>query len=773
MRKYGFGQSVRRAEDPRLLTGRGRFTADIDLPGQTWGVVLRSPHAHAGIAGIDVAAARAAPGVLTVLTGDDAAADGLGGFPTLDGMGAAEGAAQPPPPRPVLAAERVRFVGEPVAFLVAETLSQAQDAAELVAVEYEPLPAVTDTAAALAPDAPQIWPQVPGNLAVDFRAGDAAATEAAFARATHRVRLPLINNRVMGTPMEPVAAIGDYHAGEGRYTLHCPSQGVHVVRKVLAEEVLRIPGWALRVVTGDVGGGFGVRVFAIPEHALVLWAARRAGRPVKWVAGRTETMLADVHARDHVTAAELALDSEGHLLALRVDTIAALGAYLSADGRDVPTRGYAASITGIYDLPLFSLRTRAVHTNTVPTDAYRGAGRPEAMYVIERLVDAAAAALGIPGDALRRRNLVPPTAMPFTTAPGEEIDSGDFPANLESALDLADADGMPARKAAAAARGRRRGLGMAVYMKINGGMPDELAEARFDSGGGLTILIGTQSNGQGHETVYAQLAADRLGVPFESVRVVQGDSDRIAHGRGTGGSCALSVGGSAVVMVADKVIAAGQRFAAHLLEAAEADIAFADGAYLVAGTDRTVGMTEVARAAFRPGPHTAALGFGLAERHLYLPRGKTFANGCHVCEVEVDPETGQVAILAYTVVDDYGRIMNPMLVDGQVHGGVAQGVGQALLESCAYDAGSGQLLSASFMDYALPRAADLPRFTIAYNEVPCATNPLGVKGVGEAGTTGSMPAVVGAVADALAPLGIRHIDMPLTPERVWRAIHGR
>jgi carbon-monoxide dehydrogenase large subunit len=770
--KYGFGQSVRRSEDLRLLMGCGRFTDDIVLPRMTAAVVLRSPHAHAAVRGIDAEAARAMPGVLAVLTAADAAADGLGPLRVVDTTKNRDGSAPFTPRRTILAESRVRYVGEPVALVVAGTEAEARDAAEAIEVDYESLPAVGDTEGAMREGAPLIWPEAPRNRAVEWEAGDRAATERAFAASSRTVRLALVNNRVNGTPMEPAAAIGDYEPGEGRYTLYAPSQGVHGLRETLTRDVLAVEERRLRVVTPDVGGAFGLREAAFAEHGLVLWAARRLGRPVKWCATRAESMLADPHARDHVTEAEIALDAEGRFLAVRVHTIGNIGAYASAHGRTVPTDGYAAGITGLYTVPVFHVSVDVVFTNMMMTDAYRGAGRPEAIYVIERLADAAAAELGIAREEIRRRNLIPESAMPYRTATGEVYDSGEFERNMTEALKAADAAGFDARRTAARARGRLLGLGLSTYVKINGGMPNELAEIRFESGGGLAVIIGTQTNGQGHATSFAQLVADRLGVPFESVTLIQGDSENVPYGKGTGGSSALSVGGAALAGAIDKVILSGRKIAAHLLEAAEADVRFESGRYTIAGTDRSVGMSEVAAASFRAGPWSAEIGFGLAERALYLPRGKTFANGCHVVEVEVDPETGRTEILRYTIVDDMGRLLNPMLVLGQIHGGLAQGLGQAMSESCAYERETGQFLSATFMDYCLPRAADIPDVTIAFNEVPCTTNPLGVKGVGEAGTTGAMPAIVSAVVDALRDFGVRHLDMPLTPERVWRAIRG-
>ena len=769
--RFGFGQSVLRSEDPRLLTGRGRFIEDMSAPGQAYLVILRSPHAHAEITAIDTAAAREVPGVLAVLTGEDVKADGFKGLQTDDGFKNRDGSESFAPPRPVLAQDRVRFSGEPVAIVIAESEDAARDAAELVDVSYEALPCVVSVRDATADGAPLLWDDAPGNISIDWDIGDAAAVERAFAKAAHVVDVELESNRVIGFPMEPIAALGNFDVEEGRYTLHAPSQGVHKVHALIAE-VMNIPKHSLRVVTPDVGGGFGVRVSALAEHVLVLWASKRVGRPVKWVGTRGETMLVDPHARDHWTLASLALDADGKMLAVRADTLAALGAHVAPNGRRIPTKSYAAGITGLYTIPHAHLRVRAIFTNTVPTEAYRGAGRPEALYVIERLTDLAAQKLGLTREEIRKRNFIPPSAMPYTTPTVETFDSGDFARNLTDALANADATSIARRKEEARKRGKRLGIGISAYVKINGGSPDEMAEIRFSAGGSVAVIVGTQTNGQGHATSFAQLVADRLGVPFESIQLVQGDSDQVPYGNGTGGSSFLSVGGSAVNGAIEKVIESGKRIAGHLLEAAPADLTFATGRYTIAGTDRSVPMTDVARAAFRAGPWSQETGFGLAERMFYQQKGKTFANGSHVCEVEIDPETGGLEVVRYTIVDDVGRIMNPMLVLAQVHGGLAQGLGQALLEHTAYDADSGQLLAGSLMDYCLPRASDFPNLEISFNEIPCTTNPLGVKGVGEAGTTGSMPALVGAAVDALAEYGVTHLDMPLTAERVWRAIHN-
>ncbi len=763
MGEQGFGQSIRRSEDARFLTGAGRYTADIDLAGQARACFLRSPHAHADIASIDTGAARAAPGVIAVLTGDDAVADGLGDIPCRDRLVNRDGSDPISPPRPMIVRRRARYLGEPVAIVVAETEDQARDACELVEVDYAPLDAVGDIAAATAAGAPLVWDDAPGNLSLDWAAGDADATERAFAAAAHVTRLDLVDNRVMVMPMEPVAALGAWDPAAEHYTLHAPSQGVHMLRRELAEPVFGLPESAMTVVTPDVGGGFGMRSMAIPEQALVLWAARRTGRPIKWVAERGEAMLSDLQARDRVTRAELALDADGRILAIRSETLGNNGAYAMPYGRGCFTGGFAEAITGAYDIPTHYVAVKVIFTNTMMTDAYRGAGRPEGIYVVERLIDAAAAELGIAPAELRRRNLVPAAAMPFDTGTGVKYDSGDFARNLDDALALAGLGDIAARKTAARDAGKRYGVGLSAYVKINGGSVDEMADLTFDEDGMLTVAIGTQSNGQGHETAYAQMAAGHLGVPFESVRVVQGDTRRVSYGKGTGGSSALSVGGVALVRAADKIIETARGLAAESIEAAAADMTFADGVFTVAGTDRGITLAEVAKAA-------AGRGAPLADSAHYIAEASTFANGCHVCEVEVDVETGAVAIVGYTSVDDIGRVLNPMIAEGQVHGGIAQGVGQALCEEARYDAHSGQLLSGSLMDYCLPRADDLPNIAVAFNERPCTTNPLGVKGVGEAGTTGALAAVVNAVVDALGEYGVRHVDMPLTSEKVWRAI---
>ncbi len=648
----------------------------------------------------------------------------------------------------------------------------ARDASELIEIDYEPLPATVDTAHALDPGRPPVWDEVRGNLCFDWELGDRAAVERAMAEARHRIGVGLVNNRIVVNSMEPRGAIGEYDAGEDAYTLWSSTQGSHFLRNLLAESVFHIPENRIRVVTGDVGGGFGMKLFLYPEHILVLWAAKKLGRPVKWTPERSDAFVTDTHGRDNVARLELALDEELRFLALSVENIANMGAYLSNFAPEIPTASGAVMFSGVYAIPAIHVGVKGAFTHTVPVDAYRGAGRPEAAYALERLIDVAARRLGVAPAELRRRNFIGPEAMPYATPLGLIYDSGAFGHNMEDALAAADTTGFAARREMARSRGRLRGLGHAVYIEQSGGGPDEFAELRFDPSGTLTMLMGTQSSGQGHQTAYAQLAAERLGLDLDRIRVLQGDTNAVGFGRGTGGSRSLPVGGAALDHAAGKLIAKGRRIAAHLLEAAEADIAFADGAFTIAGTDRQVRIEAVARAAFDPVQLPPEVEPGFAESGHFTPPASTFPNGCHVCEVEVDPETGQVEILRYLVVDDFGTVINPLLLRGQVQGGVAQGVGQAMLEDCVFDADTGQLLTGSLTDYCLPRADDLPAIEFSYNVVPCRTNPLGLKGAGEAGAIGAPPALVNAVADALSPLGIDHVDMPLTPERLWRAVRA-
>ncbi|HZS83001.1 MAG TPA: xanthine dehydrogenase family protein molybdopterin-binding subunit [Stellaceae bacterium] len=769
MGQFGMGQPVRRLEDQRLVTGHGRYTDDITLPRQAYAVILRSPHAHARIRGIDREAAAAAPGVLAIYTAADLERDHIGTIPLLTPLPNRDGSPCKTPPFPVLARDRVRHVGDSVAVVIAETLAKARDAAEQVVVDYEPLPAVTDTAAAIEPGRPLVWEEAPGNLHLDWEIGDKAATDAAFARARHVVKLRLGNNRLVANSMEPRGAIGQWDPGEERFTLYSSTQGSHFVRQTAAG-VLGVPENRVRVVTPDVGGGFGMKLFLYREHILVLYAARKLGRPVKWTGERSDAFLTDMQGRDNVTEAELALDGNGRFLAIRCATIAAMGAYLSNFSTFIPTLAGTQMLTGLYDFGAAHVGVKCVFTHTVPVDAYRGAGRPEAAFVVERLVDTAARRLGIPADELRRRNFVKREQMPYATALGLTYDSGDFVRNMEDALRIADHAGFAQRKAAARAAGKLRGFGLSTYVEQCGTGGDEMAELRFDPSGNVTLLIGTQSSGQGHHTAYAQFVADGLGIPPESIRFQQGDTDAVAFGRGTGGSRSLPVGGNAVRNAVDKVIAKAKKIAAHKLEAAEADLEFVDGRFRIAGTDRSVAFTTIVKESFEPGNLPPGMETGLDATARYMHKAATFPNGCHACEVEVDPETGIVRILRFVVVDDFGTVVNPLLLAGQIHGGIGQGVGQALLEGCVYDPDSGQLVTGSLMDYCMPRADNLPPIEFSYNVVPCTTNPLGVKGAGEAGAIGAPPAVINAIVDALAEYGIEHIEMPATPERVWSAI---
>jgi carbon-monoxide dehydrogenase large subunit len=778
----GIGASPRRVEDRRFLLGEGRFVADLSLPGALRCVVLRAPHAHATIARIDAARATTMPGVVAVLTGADMAADRVGPMRCLWAVRSADGSPLVEPPRWPLARDTVRHLGEPVALVVAETEAQALDAADAVIIDYAPLPAVLQTRAAVAPDAPPVHATAPGNRAFRWARGDLEAVARGFAAATHRVALDLVNNRIICAAMEPRAVMAMADRVTGRLTLWSASQIPHFLRRQVAEQ-LGLPESTLRVVCPDVGGGFGTKGKLYPEEVIVAWAARRLGRPVKWIATRSESFVADYHARDHVTHAELALDADGHFLALKVETLANLGAYVSNFGASIPSAIYSGLLAGGYRTPAIAVESIGVFTNTTPTEAYRGAGRPEACYVLERLADAAARKLGLDPAEIRRRNLIPRAAMPYKTPVGPVYDTGDFPKMLAHALRLADYDGFAARRRAART-GTLRGIGIACYVESSGVAPSRFAGAlgarvglfesaaiRVAPDGAVRAALGTHNHGQGHATTMAQIIASRLGVPLGTVEIVEGDTDAVPYGTGTFGSRSIAVGGSALDRAAAKIIAKGKRIAAHLLEASTEDVAFAGGAFSVAGTDRCVSFAEVAHAAYVPHdyPHET-LEPGLEETAFYDPPNFAFSNGVHVCEAEVDAETGQVRVVGYWAADDIGTVINPMIVEGQIHGGVAQGLGQALLETCRFDA-RGQLLSGSFMDYAVPRADDLPDITSMCDEdQPCTHNPLGAKGCGEAGAIGAPAALVGAVLDALAPLGVADLEMPLSPERVWRAI---
>jgi carbon-monoxide dehydrogenase large subunit len=765
--RFGIGQPVLRSEDARFVAGRGRYVADIDLPHQAHAAFLYSPHAHAAIGSIDVAAALRVPGVIAVLTGKDWAADGLGAtMPEMmpEDMGGPKGYRSKHAP---LALDRARYVGERVAVAIALTEAAARDAADKVEISYQPLPAVVSTADAVKPGAPQIHDGAANNICFPLRMGNAQDVEAAFARAHHVTRLELFNNRLNAVTMEPRGCIGDYDEGSGRFTLYTSTQNVHGVRHQLSHQILNVPEGRIRVVARDVGGGFGMKGLAYPEESVVVWAARRVGRPVKWIATRSEALMGDDHGRDQRVTAELALAPDGKFLALRWSALHNVGAYIEGAGA-VPVVFSLKLAPTVYDIPAVLVASNAVFTNTAPTHPYRGAGRPEAVYIMERLIDQAAREMGIDRAELRARNFIAPAAMPYQTKTGWTYDSGNYAAALEKCRVLADWEGYEARRAASENGGRRRGRAV-VYYVDNTGIFNDRMELRFDPSGTLTIISGLLSHGQGHETTFAQMVSDWLGVPPESIRLAQGDTDEVAIGRGTYASRSTMVGGSALRAAADEVIARGKRFAGHFLEANESDIVFENGKFTVAGTDKTMPITQVAQMSFIPVGLPSDLGVGLQGAGSFSANVPSFPNGCHICEVEVDPETGAVLIDRYTVVDDIGTVINPLLAQGQIHGGVAQGAGQALLEDIVYDP-SGQLVTGSLMDYAVPRADVLPNVSVDFSPVPSKSNPIGVKGVGEGGTVAATPTVMNAIIDALAPLGVGDIAMPATPERVWRAI---
>lgn len=768
MGQFGIGQSVTRIEDLRLLTGGGTYADNVQLDNESHAFVLRSPHAHAALGAIDTAAAQAAPGVLLVLTGDDLAGDNISPMPCMFPVTNLDESGNIKPERPLLAQGKVRHVGQPVALVVAETLAQARDAAELIEVDYSPLPAATDTYRTTLDGAAQIHDDAPNNICFDWGKGDQAATEAAFAKAAHVTTLELINNRVVVNPMEPRAAICDYDTASDRLTLYTSSQGTHVIRDALAESILNIDKERLRVVTGDVGGGFGMKIFPHPEQPLVTWAAMKLKRAVRWTSERSEGFLSDVQGRDHVTKAEVACDGDGKFLGLRVTTYANLGAYLSHFGTYIPTEAGTTMLNGLYAFPAVWANVKGVFSNTVPTDAYRGAGRPEAIYCIERLVDKCARELGLSPDEIRRRNFIAHDQMPFETAFGETYDSGNFTAIMEEGMKQADWAGFAARKAESARQGKLRGIGMATYVEKCGGGNPEVADMRIDSDNEIiTFYIGTMSNGQGHDTSYKQIMSDRLGIDTDQMVMVQGDSDIVPPGL-TGGSRSVTVGGVAVSRASEEIIEKGRAVSAHMMEAAEADIEYSDGTFRVAGTDRALSLFEVAKAAMDPANLPPDAEPGLDSSVSHAPDAATFPNGCHICEIEIDPDTGIPEIQRYTVVDDFGDTINPLLIEGQVHGGVVQGVGQALHEHTIYDEDSGQLVSGSFMDYRMPRAGDVPQFAFSMRNEKCTTNPLGIKGTGEAGAIGAPPAAISAIVDALSAEGeILDVDMPATPDVIW------
>ncbi|MEZ5667072.1 MAG: xanthine dehydrogenase family protein molybdopterin-binding subunit [Alphaproteobacteria bacterium] len=782
MTAQGIGARVARLEDPRFLTGRGNYVDDVNRPGQTYAWILRSPHAHARIARIDTAAAKAMPGVVAIFTGDDME---VGSLPCGWQIHNKDGSPMAEPPHPPLAKGKVRHVGDQVAVAIAETKAQARDAAEAIVVDYEVLPAAVTMDQALASGAPLVHDEAAGNLCYDWELGDKAAADAAFAGAARVVKFDLVQNRLIPNAMEPRAAVGDYEPASGKYTLYTTSQNPHVIRLLMGAFVLSIPEHKLRVVAPDVGGGFGSKIYHYAEEAIATWAAGKIKRPVKWTAERSESFLTDAHGRDHITHAELAMDGDGNFLGLKVATKANMGAYLSTFAPCIPTYLYATLLAGVYKTPVVHVEVKAIFTNTVPVDAYRGAGRPEASYLLERLVTEAAKQSGIDQVELRRRNMIKPDQFPYQTPVALQYDVGNYPAVLDAGLKAADWSGFAARRSASEAKGKRRGIGLSTYIEACGIAPSavvgslgaraglyESATVRVNPTGSVVVHTGLHSHGQGHETVFAQIVHEMLGVDLDQVAIVHGDTDEVQFGMGTYGSRSAPVGGAALVKALEKVVDKAKKIAAHLMEASTADIEFKDGNFTIAGTDKSVPFGQVALTAYVPHNYPITeLEPGLEEKAFYDPLNFSYPMGCHVCEVEVDPDTGKVDVVSFTTVDDVGRVLNPMIVEGQVHGGLAQGIGQALLEQCVYDA-DGQLVTGSYMDYTMPRADDVPSYKTANMEILGASNPLEVKGVGETGAIGSPPAVINAVLDALAPLGVTKIEMPATPLKVWQAIQA-
>jgi carbon-monoxide dehydrogenase large subunit len=767
--KFGVGQPVPRSEDPRLLTGGGRYTDDVSAPGQAHARFVRSTLAHGRIRSIDVSAAMAAPGVLAVITGSELAEAGIGTMPCAAPLKSRDGSPLIVPPKRPMATDRVRYVGEPIAIVVAETDAAARDAIELVQMEIDPLPAIVRPDDAMRIGAPQVWDEAPGNVCLDFFVGDAEATDAAFARAAHVTRLTLENTRMVVNAMEPRAALAQFDATSGRFTLHTPSQGVAGFRGAMAR-LLGVKPPRMRVISGDVGGSFGMKGMAYCEPAAALFAARTLNRPVKWCADRSESFLSDHHGRASMLTVELALDRDGTFLGLRVSGWGDVGAYLTTMGPLPATAVISRNIVSVYRIPVMAYAVKVVFTNTVPTGPYRGAGRPESKYVLETLIDRAARETGIDRVEIRRRNLIPPDAMPYRTPNGNVYDSGEFEALMDEALKRADWAGFAARKKESASRERLRGISVTPYLENTAASGTELADIRFEADGTVTLIAGTRDIGTGHATPWAQVLADRLGIPFAAIRLREDDSDLMSEGAGgSGGSRSAIAASGAILECSDRVEEQGRAAAAFILETAIEDIAFEHGLFRIAGTDRSIEIMALAKALRDRSDLSAGVPKSLNARVNHTTAPSSWPNGCHVCELEVDPETGVVEILRYTVVDDFGVVINPPIVAGQVHGGIAQGVGQILLERTVYD-DDGQLLTGSYMDYAMPRADDLPSFCFATRNVPCTTNPLGLKGCGEAGNGGSMPAVMNAILDALAEVGVTHLEAPATPHRIWQAI---
>jgi aerobic carbon-monoxide dehydrogenase large subunit len=778
------GKALRRKEDARFLTGAGQYTDDVNLANQSYAVFVRSPHAHAKLKSIDVSAAKAAPGVDAVYTGADVAADKINGLPCGWLINNPDGSPMNEPPHPILAQGKVRYVGDHVAMVIARTLEQAKNAAELVNVDYDVLPAVTDVSRAGNAATAQIHDGVSNNQCYTWQLGDKSAVEAAFATAAHITKLDLRNNRLVANPMEPRAAIGSYSRASDEHTLYVANQNPHVERLLMTAFVMGLPEHKVRVIAPDVGGGFGTKIFLYAEDVCVTWAAKKINRAVKWTSDRSEAFLSDAQGRDHVSHAELAMDKDGKFLALRVNTDANLGAYLSTFSTAVPTILYATLLAGQYTTPQVYVEVKSWFTNTAPVDAYRGAGRPEATYLLERIVTRAAWEMGLSQDEIRKRNFI--TQFPYQTPVALQYDTGDYHALMTKANDLADVKGFAARKAATEKAGKLRGMGYSSYIEACGIAPSNIAgalgaraglfeagEVRVHPTGSVTVFTGSHSHGQGHETTFAQVVAARLGMDPEQVDIVHGDTGRVPFGMGTYGSRSISVGGAAIMKALDKIEAKAKKIAAHLMEASDTDVDFKNGEFTVRGTDKKVTFGQVALTAYVPHNYPLdKLEPGLNETAFYDPTNFTFPAGTYITEVEVDPATGEVKVDKFTAVDDFGTIINPMIVEGQVHGGLVQGIGQALMEHCVYDDESGQLLSGSYMDYAMPRADQFPEFKLATTCTPCSHNPLGTKGCGEAGAIGSPPAIINAVLDALRPLGVKNIDMPASSHRVWEAIQS-
>jgi len=771
MTNYGIGQSVSRFEDPRLLRGKGCFVDDVNQLGQAHALMVRSPHSNARIRNINLEQALKAPGVLAIYTGEDVARDGLGTMKVNLPRKRPDGSPMFTRQHQGLSKSFVRYVGDPVALVIAENLLQAKDAAELIDIDYEPLPSVTDTAQAALPGAPAVWEECPDNISHVFEAGNAKATEEAFSKATHIVKRRYVISRVYAHYMQPRGVLAKYDEGDERYTIWADVQYPHRVRNALAENIFKIPEHRIRVIANDVGGGFGTKGWQYPEHRLMPWAARKLGRPVKWTCDRSEAILADEHARDNISEAEIALDAEGRILGLRVKTLANVGAYISSDRNLLSTFVNVHTLSGVYDIAAAHVHVTVLMSNTNSTAPYRGAGRPESIYVMERLLDDAARELNMDRVRIREINLIKPTAMPYLNPFGAKYDCGDFVRGMEIALKSAHYASFEERRKEALGRGKLRGIGIANAIE-RAASPNqhEFAEIRFNPSGSATVLMGTKAQGQGHETLYKQIVNERLGIDPGQVKFIDGDTDLVAFGMGTNGSRSTVVGGTALWKAADRIIEKGKKIAAHMLEASVDDIQFNKGVFEVVGTDKKVTLKDVAKTAFLAVKLPAGFEGGFYETATFVPAADTWPNGCHVCEVEIDAQTGEVKVVEYLVVDDVGTMINPAGVKGQIHGGVAQGLGQALMEQVVYERESGQLLTGSFMDYAMPRANDLPHIRVENNAVPTLLNPMGAKGAGEAGTVGAIPAIMNAVIDALAPAGVKSIDMPATSEKIWQAL---